>query len=481
MGDVFGYKKIFMIGVGGFTLASLLSGVSVSPAMLIVARLLQGSMAALMVPQVMSLMQVMYKPEERGSINGLFGALGGMAASLGPIIGGLLIKANIAHLDWRPLFLINVPVGVFVLIAAAKYLPDGKSPHPLKLDLIGTGMILVAMTLLVYPLIQGRDAGWPIWTYAMIIASVPVFLLFAWWQKARMARDGSPLVVPALFKVRSFSAGLLINLIFEGAMLGFFLTNTLIMQIGLGFSAIHAALTGIPVAIAIGATMAVCGEKLIPKLGRRAVFLGAVTMAVGLFITSAVFQHYGLMTHSWQLIGGLFIVGVGMAFMFSSLFAVVLNGVDTSHAGAASGILNAVQQVGGAIGIAVIGVIFFGQISHAAPSSFTAVEPQLQQQLSAQHVPTDAQNHIIAGVQTCYIDRSKEKDPSVVPVSCQQAQKADPKLTAVIGKSAQEATAQNFAHAFRIGTIYEACLLVVVLSLGFMLPKHIRAEAYQEI
>jgi MFS family permease len=149
MGDVYGYKKIFMIGVGGFTIASLLSGLSQGSGMLIAARLLQGSMAALMVPQVMSLMQVMYKPSERGPINGLFGGLGGLAASLGPVLGGLLIKVNAFNLDWRPIFLINVPIGIFGFLAAMRYLPDGKSSHPLKLDLIGTVIIIAAMLLLV--------------------------------------------------------------------------------------------------------------------------------------------------------------------------------------------------------------------------------------------------------------------------------------------------------------------------------------------
>ena len=121
-----------------FTIASLFSGLAPGPDWLIAARLAQGAMAALMVPQVMSLMQIMYKPEERGAINGLFGALGGLAASLGPVVGGLLIKANLFGWDWRPIFLINVPVGIFAILAAIKYLPDGKSPHPLHLDITGT-------------------------------------------------------------------------------------------------------------------------------------------------------------------------------------------------------------------------------------------------------------------------------------------------------------------------------------------------------
>jgi EmrB/QacA subfamily drug resistance transporter len=395
MGDVYGYKKLFMIGVGGFTLASLLSGLAVSPEMLIASRFLQGAMAALMVPQVMSLMQVMYKPAERAGVNGLFGALGGLAASLGPVVGGLLIKADIWGLDWRPIFLINVPVGIAALIAAQKYLPDGKSAHPLKLDLVGTGIIIIAMTLLVYPLIQGREAGWPAWTWTMLIASIPVFYLFVRWQFIKQAKDGSPLVVPSLFRSRSFSAGLLVNLIFEAAMLGFFLTFTLVLQLGLGYSAIHAALTGLPVAIGIALTMSIFGSTLIPKLGRVSLMLGTAIMASGLFITTSVFYRYGLLAHSWQLIPGLICVGIGMGFVFGSLFAVVLNGVDVQHAGSASGLLNAVQQVGGAIGIALIGVIFFGQISSSATDSFKAVEPQIRQTLASQNLPKDAQDYII--------------------------------------------------------------------------------------
>jgi MFS family permease len=178
MGDVFGYKKLFLFGIGGFTIASLLSGVSQDSIMLIASRALQGSMAALMVPQVMSLMQVMYKPTERAGINGLFGALGGLAATLGPIVGGLLIKANLFNLDWRPIFLINVPIGLFGLLAAIKYLPNGKSSHPLKLDFVGTFLVMLALLLLIFPLIQGREYNWPNWSFIMIVASLPVFVIF---------------------------------------------------------------------------------------------------------------------------------------------------------------------------------------------------------------------------------------------------------------------------------------------------------------
>jgi MFS family permease len=434
MGDVYGYKKLFLFGIGGFTVASLLSGLAQNPGMLIAARLLQGSMAALMVPQVMSLMQIMYKPEERGAINGLFGALGGLSASLGPVVGGLLIKANLFNLDWRPIFLINVPIGILGLLAAIKYLPDGKSSHPLKLDLTGTGIIVIAMLLLIYPLIQGRDLGWPTWTYIMIAASIPVFIIFALWQKHKEKTDGSPLILPALFKNHSFGVGLSINLVFEMAMIGFFLTFGLLMQIGLGFTALIA-------------------------------------------------RHYGLSVHSWQFIPTLLLIGVGMGMVFGSLFAAVLNGVDLRHAGSASGTLNAVQQVGGAIGVALIGVIFFGQLSQAAPTSFNSIESNLRSTFNAERVPAPAQTYIVNHVKECFVDRSREKDSSIVPKSCHLdiSGPASSTVAESISANTVQANGANFTNAFRWSIIYAIGLLVITFGMTFLLPKKFKAEACSEI
>ncbi len=484
MGDVYGYKKVFLWGVSGFTAASLLSGLAANPGMLIGARLLQGAMAALMVPQVLSMMQVMYKPEERGGVNGLFGALGGLAASLGPVLGGLLIKWNIFGWDWRPIFLINVPIGLFALFMGARYLPKGKSPHPLKLDIPGTALIISAIFLLTYPLIQGRDYGWPAWSFLMMAGSIPVFIVFAWWQKRKEQIDESALVLPSLFKNRSFGVGLSVNLIFEMAMISFFLTFTLLLQIGLGFSAVHSALTGLPVAFGIALTMAIAGEKLIPKIGRYALTFGTIVMATGLLLVLGVIHRYVYGLHSWQLIAPLLLVGVGMGMVFSSLFAAVLNGVDARHAGSASGLLNAMQQVGGAIGVAVVGVIFFGQISSAAPHSFATVEPQLQHVLSTAHVPAATQTDIINGVKNCFVDQSRAKDASVTPESCKQmttGSVADQQLGQQLKTVALKANAANFDVAFRWAIVYAVGLLALTCSLSFALPSKFRAEAYAEM
>ena len=482
MGDVFGYKKIFLIGIAGFTVASLLTGIAPNAGFLVVARLIQGAMAALMVPQVMSLMQVMFEPKERGSVMGMFGMLGGLAASLGPIIGGLLIKANLFGWDWRPIFLINLPVGIVAMIAGFKYLPNGKSVHPLHIDIKGTLLIILALSLLVFPLIEGRDLNWPIWSIIMLATSLPAFMFFAWYEIRKDKRDKSALIVPSLFKVRTFISGIGLNLIVESVMIGYFLTATLVLQAGLGYSPIKAALTGVPTAVGMSIGFAVLGQKMIKKFGRTVISIGATIFTVGLVTTSWIFTHYLLNAHPWQFIPGLLLVGIGLSLIMVPIFSAALQDVDSTHAGSASGILNAVQQVGAAIGIAIIGVIFFGQLNQGAYKSFDDVAPSLRKDLSALHVPASVQSQIVSQTRACFHDRSTEKDANVVPESCQQAQASAPagaasqKVSAAIAHSAKAANAHNFASGFRSAVIYVILLLIVVSGLSFLLPKKFKMQ-----
>ena len=476
MGDVFGYKKLFLSGVGGFTVASLLSGLAWSPDILIGARVLQGAMAALMVPQVMSLMQVMYKKEERGSVMGLFGALGGLSATLGPIVGGLLIQANVAGLNWRPIFLINIPIGLFAFIAGSIVLPDGKSEHPLKLDVIGTFMVMIALLLLVFPLVEGRELGWPLWTYVSMLASIPAFYLFARYESHKFKLDGSPLIVPSLFKTSSFVRGLIINVVFESYFIGYFLIFTLMLQAGLGFSVIRAALTGIPFAVGIGLGIGAIGPKLMPILGRRLIQIGILMMGLGYVGTALIIHHYGLGTHPWQLILSILISGLGAGFSMGPIFGVVLTDVDVKHAGSASGVLNAFQQVGGAVGIAAIGVIFFGLISHGATKSIADVTPQIHTDLTAAHVPSAAQDEIVNGFSACFNDRVNQKDSTATPASCQN-QAGSPAVGAALEKAGKQANERNFASSFNWSIGYEIILLLVTFCLSFLLPRKINPSA----
>lgn len=480
MGDVFGYKKMFLIGTAGFTLASLVCGLAGTPEVLVGARLVQGAMGALMVPQVMSLLQVMYKHSERTKVMGLFGMLGGLAATLGPIVGGILINVDLFGLDWRPIFLINLPVGIVALVAGMKYLPSGKSPHPLKLDVIGTLLLMVALTLLIFPLIQGRELDWPVWTFIMLAAAVPAMALFAWYERFKDKKDSSALVEPSLFKSRTFPQGLALNIIVQAAMLGFFLTFTIALQAGLGMSVLNAALVGIPTAVGIGFSIAVLSQKLMPLLGRYVVTLGAVAGSIGLLITSWVINHFGTDVTGWMFIPGLFITGVGFGSIIGSMFSVTLQDVDPKHAGSASGTLSAVQQIGGAIGVAVIGVMFFGTLTNNAGQAFDNATPKLQQDLAVHQVPTEAQAHIIAGARQCFIDRNAQKDAAETPESCEVLQHGAPSDQANHGiedsviATVKAANAANFGNAFRLGAVFSLGAFALVALISFSLPRYFR-------
>lgn len=482
MGDVFGYKKLFLAGVTGFTVASLFSGLAWNPDILITARLLQGATAALMVPQVMSLMQILYTPKERAGVMGLFGALGGLSASLGPILGGFLIQWNLFGLDWRPVFLINIPIGLIAFFAGIRFLPEGKSPHPLKLDLIGTFLIIAALGLLIYPLIEGRDLDWPVWIFGVMALSIPFFVIFGWWQVHKDRTDGSPLIIPALVKAKMFVKAMTANIAFEMLMLGFFFTFSLVLQIGLGYSPLKSALTGLPVAVGITFVMAGLSNFLLPRIGRYFMTIGSVVLALGIWLVYLPIEAHGRSTNPFDLTIGLLLIGMGMGMCMVTIFSNALKDVDNKHAGSASGTMNALQQLGGAIGIAVIGVLFFGQISNYASTSFDDIAPTIKASAAKTGLPTIVQDQIVSSTKTCYIDRNKEKDFSVVPASCQKIENqpqnpAMKPLVDTIQSSVLNANAKNFANAFHASVIYVWVLCGIAFVLSFLFPRKMVYDA----
>jgi EmrB/QacA subfamily drug resistance transporter len=364
LGDIYGYKTMFLIGMAGFTIASAICGFSTTASGLVVARLLQGAAAAIMVPQIMSTIQILYvDPKERQHISAFYGGIAGLASVLGPILGALLVAGSLFGLGWRMIFLVNVPVGIFAIVAAWYALPSAKSPHPLKLDLLGTGLALLAMTMLIFPLIQGRELEWPRWTFAMIAAALPVFGLFAWSQKRRDRIDGSPLVVPSLFHYRSFVVGILICGSFFGVVGGFFLTQSLYMQLGRGFSVMEAGLTGIPFSLGVSVAAGLSGPILVPRFGRAVLTTGAFTLAAAMVALAWTAGHFGKDITPWEMIPSLIVGGIGMGLIVAPVFNFVLVDVPVRHAGSASGIVSAMGQVGTAMGIALTGVVFFGRLA----------------------------------------------------------------------------------------------------------------------
>ncbi|MGA5416470.1 MFS transporter [Streptomyces pseudogriseolus] len=362
LGDIHGRKRIFLLGIGGFTVASALCGFAVNPEMLVASRILQGAMAALMVPQVLSIVHATFPAHERGKVFGLFGAIVGLGAVSGPLLGALLTQGNLFGLEWRPIFLINLPVGVAALVLGSRFITESKAPRALKLDLPGVALVTLALLMLLYPLTRGRELGWPVWGYVSMAGALVVFAALVAYERAKGARDGSPLIELSLFRVKSFAAGIAVQTVFGVGLGVFFLVWTLYMQIGLGWSALRAGLTGVPFSVAVSVAAGVSVQQLVPRFGRKVLQAGALVMAAGVLIYLAEAERYGLAITSWQMVLPLAVMGVGMGLIVAPLTDAVLSEVPREHAGSASGLINTVQQMGNALGLGLVSVVFFGVI-----------------------------------------------------------------------------------------------------------------------
>ncbi|WP_199902446.1 MFS transporter [Azospirillum sp. B4] len=372
LGDTHGYRRLFMVGVAGFTATSLLCGAAASPAMLVLSRLAQGAAAALMLPQVMSLIQVMYPPAERIGALAIFGVLGGLAAVLGPILGGLLIEADLFGLGWRPIFLINGPLGVAGLVGAWRVLPSGRSSRASGVDVPGTVLVAATLLAVILPLMQGREAGWPWWCLASLAAAPVLGWLFLRHVRRRSV-TGTALVDPGLFVNRGFTVGVCISLCFQAVTAGLLFILTLTLQYGLGCSPLETALVHVPYAVGASVAIGVVARRALPRIGLRLIGIGVGVMLAGLVALFALI----LAQAPLMVIGGaLLVTGTGMGLTGGPLGPVTLSDVDVAHAGAASGTMKAVQQLGAATGAALIGSLYFAlapdlESAHARQSFLT--------------------------------------------------------------------------------------------------------------
>ncbi|WP_433430949.1 MFS transporter [Nonomuraea sp. CA-141351] len=359
LGDLFGRKRMFVIGALGFTAASLLCGVAAGPEMLIVSRVLQGLFGAVMLPQGLGLIKEMFPPQDLGKAFGMFGPVMTISSVGGPVLAGWLVDADFFGTGWRMIFLINLPLGLAAALAGMRFLPEYRVSNATRLDLVGVALVTIASFLLIYPLIQGRELGWPVWTFVSMAASIVVFAVFARYESRRAASGKDPLVTPGLFRKRAFTGGLVAGLAFFSGMMGLGLVFNLYTQLGLGFTPFKAGLTGLPQAIGgvIGFGLAMSGLQ--EKLGRGLLQIGTLVMAAGAAVLALTIHLAGLDVSSWQLAPGLALVGIGMGLTMAPFFDIVLAGVEPHESGSASGALTAVQQLGGALGTAVLGTLFF--------------------------------------------------------------------------------------------------------------------------
>ncbi|GIH27021.1 hypothetical protein Aph01nite_53310 [Acrocarpospora phusangensis] len=377
LGDIFGRRRMFLIGAAGFTLGSLLCGLSQSPEMLVGSRVLQGLFAAVMIPQGLGMIKEMFPPKEMATAFGMFGPVMGLASVGGPILAGWLIDADLFGTGWRMIFLINLPVGLLAFAAGLRFLPESRSPHPLRLDLLGVALASVAGVLIVYPLVQGREKDWPAWAFVMIAASVAVFGLFGVYQARRRRWGRDPLIEPSLFRKRAFNGGLVTGMVFFAGMAGFMLVFNLYTQIGLGYSPLKAGLAGVPWSLGMIAGFGLAQPLL--KFGRRCFQLGTTIMILGVVGVWATLQIAGLHVTPWQLTPALVVTGLGMGLLMAPFFDLVLAGVEPEETGSASGTLTAIQQLGNAFGVALLGTVFFDLLGDVptGPSFENAMEVTL--------------------------------------------------------------------------------------------------------
>jgi EmrB/QacA subfamily drug resistance transporter len=376
LGDLHGRRRILLVGTIVFTVASLLCGLATGPGVLIAARVLQGAGVALMIPQVLATLHVTFNGENRSKAFGLYGAVLSLANVLGPVLGGLLTEADLLGLSWRPIFLINVPVGLAVIILGRRFIPEStahrhahktvhkaaqktrhKAAHKTdRLDLSGMALSALAIVLILFPLTEGRTHHWPLWCFAMLAAGLLVLGVFPRHQQRK--QDRAPLVTLSLFRDRQFSGGLSAQLML-GLLCGlFFMTWTLYLQRGLGMSPFHAALAFVLLALGelAGATIA---AKSAGRFGRRLPQAGAL-------ISLSSMAAYGLEIGSRQadltlltMTAPVVLIGFGLGMVGGPLADMALAEVPHENAGSASGLFNTAMHLGIALGTALTALVFF--------------------------------------------------------------------------------------------------------------------------
>jgi EmrB/QacA subfamily drug resistance transporter len=368
LGDMFGRRRLFLIGSVGFTVMSAACSVAPSMEVLIVFRVLQGSFGALMIPQGFGMIKEVFDDEEIKKVFGAFGPVMGLSLLAAPVLAGALVEANLWGIGWRLVFLINVPIGIVAFAGAVRVLPRTVAHPGIQLDVGGMVLIGAAFTAIIYPLIEGRAEGWPAWTFVSLSAGAVLLGAFVLWERRI---QGDALIEPGLLANRTYTSGVLVALAFFGAFGGLLLCVSLFAQLGEHFSPVHAGLTLMAMVVGMIAGMGV-GFALVGRLGRHLLHIGVVIVAAGTVVLALTVT--GAHTSSTlDLAPGLFLIGLGAGSSIGQLFDFILAGVGMNEVGSASGVLEAVQQLSSALGVAVLGTIFFSALGGHLPTHALAI------------------------------------------------------------------------------------------------------------
>ena len=371
LGDRYGRRRIFLIGIAGFTAASLAAGCAWDPASIIVARLVQGAFGALLIPQGFGLLGAVFPREQIGKAFSAFGPILGLSAVGGPLLAGVLIDANLFGLGWRPMFLINIVLGVAGLVLGSRLLPRDRGDASVRIDVAGSVLLAGTMLGLLFGFIQGSADGWTAVPIAALVLGVAFFVVFCWRQRTAAA----PLIKPSLLSNRGFTAGLIVGLVLFAAIGGMIYAVSLYLQRGLDYSPLRAAVVGFA-PVAAGLVIAsVASMNLVTRLGRKLSLAGIIVTVAG--VGWLLLLVTGSTPTAWSLAPAMAVIGLGMGAAFATIYDIAIGDIDPAEAGSASGSLSSVQQLANAIGPAIITTIYFGALrggqAHAMAVSLGAV------------------------------------------------------------------------------------------------------------
>ncbi|WP_439032649.1 MFS transporter [Gordonia terrae] len=379
LGARLGRRRLFVTGMVAFTATSVLCGVATGPWELIVFRGAQGVSAALMSAQTLALIATLFGKHRHGLVFGIYGAVAGIAAILGPVVGGVLVDADVLGWGWRTIFFVNVPLGVLACLLAWSRLPMARDDTPERMDAVGVLLSSAGLFLLLCPLAVGRETGWPPTLWMMIAASAVFLTSFAIHEIRVDARGGTPLLRPRLFRSRRFAVGLVLSLLFFSVFAGFFFTVSISAQFGLGYSATRTGMVALP--FAVGAAVgSLASAPIVARIGPpRGLLAGSLLVGAGLAWLAAVIDPVSENLPMATILGPLALAGVGTGLFIAPLQTVILSDTTDATVGTATGSIPTVQQIGASIGLAVVTIFFFAQVSGQS----TITVPEVRSDLAA--------------------------------------------------------------------------------------------------
>jgi EmrB/QacA subfamily drug resistance transporter len=358
LGDLFGRRRLFLVGIVGFTVASALCAAAPSSGLLVALRAVQGGFGALLIPQGFGMIKEVFSDDELTKAFAAFGPVMGLSAVAAPILGGALIDLG----DWRLIFLVNLPLGAAGLLGALRVMPRTAGTPGTRLDPGGAAIVTAAAVAVIYPLVQGRELGWPAWSFALLAAGIAGFGLFAVYERRHRERA---LIAPSLLANRAFTSGIVVAVGFFAAMIGLNLVISLFCQLGEHFSPLRTGLTLAPFAVGVALTAPV-SYPIAKRFGRLSIQAGFALMGGGLVLLALMVRAAAGDVTAWTLVPGELVAGMGMGLSLPPLFDFILAGVADHEVGSASGVLNAIQQLGASLGIAVLATIFFAYLDDPA-------------------------------------------------------------------------------------------------------------------